>query len=108
MQHDPGGANPVAELQRVLERDQRLGADLVLHRCTVDEVDGVDHDRVELRGVHRLAKFRDLLVAAHGGAPGARALMKDLDRIGVALGPALDGAGQPTRCGNMRADQHRA
>ena len=34
--------------------------------------------------------------------------MEDLDRVAIALDPAVDGLYQPARCGNMRADQHRS
>jgi hypothetical protein len=32
--------------------------------------------------------------------------VEDLDRFAIALDPALDGVYEPTRRGDMRADQH--
>jgi hypothetical protein len=106
VQHDTPGADPVAEPQRAGERRQRLGADLVFQRGAVDQVDGVDHHRVDRRALESGAELRHVVVRIGGGAPRPRVLVEDLDRLTAAVDPALNGAVQPARCGNMRPDQH--
>jgi hypothetical protein len=106
MEHNPRRADPVADRERVLERGERLSADLALAARGIDQVDRVDHHHLERRGVHRLTKGGEVLLGIGGRPPGARALMEDLDRLGAGLDAALDRPVQPAGCGNMRADQH--
>ena len=106
VQDNPGSADAIADPQRVPQRSQRLSPDLTLLAGAIDQVDGVDHDGLERRVGHRLPKRFEVLVGVSGRPPHPRALMEDLDRIAIALDPALDGVCQPTCCGNMRADQH--
>ncbi len=46
---DAVGADPVADPQRVRERGERLGSDLALVGGAVDQVDGMDDDRLDRR-----------------------------------------------------------
>ena len=50
VEDDAGGADPVADPQRVGQRGERLLAQLGVLRRAVDQVDGVDHDRFDRRG----------------------------------------------------------
>ena len=88
------------------QRSQRLSPNLALLAGAIDQVDGVNHDGLERRVRHRLPKRFEVLVGVCGRPPHPWALMEDLDRVAIALDPALDGVYQPTCCGNMRADQH--
>ena len=106
MEDDAGGADPVADPQRVGERVQRLLAQLLVLAGAVDQVDGVDDHRFDLGGVHRLAEGGEVLLAVVGRPPHARALVEDLDRFAAALLAALDRFGEPAGGGNVRADQH--
>ena len=73
----------------------------------VDEVDRVDGDGLDRRVGERPPKRRVVVGPVGGRPPGAGAPVEDLDRLAVALDSALHGLGESTRCGNMRADQHR-
>ncbi len=107
MEDDPGRADPVAGPQRVGEGGERLLAQLVVFRRAVDQVDGVDHDRVDRGGVHRLAEGREVLRAVAGRAPHPRALVEDLDRFAGEIGAALDRVGQASGRRDVGSDQHR-
>ena len=54
VEHHAVGADAVAHPQRLLQRRQRLGADLALLAGGIDQVDGVDDHRGDGRVVHRL------------------------------------------------------
>ena len=95
VEDDAGGADPVADPQRVGERGQRLLAQLFVFARAVDQVDGVDHHRFDLGGVHRLAEGGEVLLAVFGRPPHPRALVEDLDRFATALLAALDRLSSP-------------
>ena len=48
MQHHANGADPGADAQRLDQRGPRLGPDLAVLGGAVDQVDGVDQDRLDL------------------------------------------------------------
>ena len=107
MQHHADRAERRARVERVLERRQRLLADLLVLGGAVEQVDRVDEHRVDpLGGVDRLAVGGDLLVGVDAGPPRARALVEELDRAaGTFLTPG-DRVGRPA-CGRyMTTDQH--
>ena len=106
VQDDPGGADLVADPQRVRQRAQRLLAQLGVLGRAVDQVDRVDHHGFDRRALHRLAKRGEVLLAVFGRPPHPRALVKDLNRLAAELDAALDRLVQPSGCGNMRPDQH--
>jgi hypothetical protein len=72
----------------------------------VDQVDRVNHHRVDAGFVDRLAERHEVVVGVPGRPPRARALVEDLDRVGIPLHAALDGPIEPAGCGNMDPDQH--
>ena len=106
VQDNPGCADFISDPESVLERGHRLAPDLPLLAGAVDQIDGVDHHRLERRVRERLAKLVEVVLRVGGGPPHPRALVEDLDRIAVALDAAPDGVRQSTGRGNMRADQH--
>ena len=109
VEDDAGGADPVADPQRVGERGERLLAQLFVFGRAVDQVDGVDHDGFDRRVVHRLAEGGEVLLAVVRRPPHPRALVEDLDRFAAAARlAALDRVGQAAGGGDVRSDQHRA
>jgi hypothetical protein len=97
MQHDGGGADRVPDAQRVRQRGERFGADLLVFGGAVEQVYGVDHDGVDRAVGHRLAKGSDVLVAVARRFPLARRLVEDLDRAAAALDAACDRLRQAAR-----------
>ncbi len=57
----------------------------------------MDHDRFDWRVRHRLPEGGEVILAVFGRPPHPRALVEDLDRVGLALDAALDGVREPTR-----------
>ena len=91
VQDDPVRADPVAHPQGVLERGERLAADLPLLGGAVDQVDRMDRRPPRSReSSHRLAEGREVVVRVGGRPPHPRALVEDLDRVAVELDPALE------------------
>src|SRR5690606_11933718 len=74
----------------------------------VEEVDGVDQQRVDRRAGERLAAGGDLLVAVHRRLPGPRVLVEDLNRAAVRFDAALDGLGRSAGGGDVGTDEHPA
>jgi pimeloyl-ACP methyl ester carboxylesterase len=106
VQDDAGGADPVADPQRVGQRGERLLAQLLVFGRAVDQVDGVDDHRVDRGALHRLAEGGEIVLAVAGRPPHARALVEDLDRFAAAFLAALDRFGEPAGGGDVRSDQH--
>ena len=73
-------ADRIADPQRMGQRGERLGADLGIIAGAVEQVDGVDQDRIDRARGHRLPEGREVLVAVGRRAPHARRLVEDLDR----------------------------
>ena len=63
VQHDPGGPDLLADAQRVRQRGERFRADVGIVAGAVEQVDGVDQDRVDRAVGQRLAEGRDVLLA---------------------------------------------
>ena len=74
----------------------------------VEQVDGVDQQRVDVGVRHRGAEVGDLLVGVLARLPRARVLVEDLDRARAALDAALDGLGRTAGGGDVGTDQHGA
>ena len=107
MQHDGGRADRRAGLQRVDERCERFGAYVAVLAGAVEQVDGVDQDRVDGARVHRRAERRDVLGR---GRPVGFHVRGDWLKIWIAVQPrssaALDRLGKPAGGGDVGADQH--
>jgi hypothetical protein len=103
---DTDRPDAVAHPQRMGERFETLALHLLVLGRRIDQVDHVDRDGLDARGVHRLAEGGEVVVGVAGGAPHARALVEDLNRVAGALLRSLDRPEQATPCGNMGADQH--
>ena len=101
------GAQLRARVQRDLQRLERLRAQLRVLGGAIEQVDGVDDQRLDDGAVHRLVERVDLLVAVDPRFPGSRALVEDLDRPAAALFPALYGVRRTAGGGDVGADQHR-
>jgi hypothetical protein len=89
VEHDAVGPDRVAHPQGVGQRVQRLLADLRLLRRAVDQVDRMDHDRLDRPVGHQLAELGDVVVLPARRPPHAGRLVEDLHRVGA----DLDGAG---------------
>jgi hypothetical protein len=94
VEDDAGGADPVADPQRVGQRGERLLPQLFVLGRAVDQVDRVDDHRFDRGGVHRLAEGGKILLAVFRRPPHPRALVEDLDRFAAALLASLDCVGQ--------------
>ena len=90
------------------QRRERLVADLRILGGAVEQVDGMDHERLDVGALDRLAVGSELVVVVDARLPGPRVLIEDLDRPAGALLAALDGLRGPTGGGHVRADQHFA
>ena len=99
-------ADRVPDAQRVRQRRQRFGADLLVVGGAVEQVDGVDQDGFDRAVGHRLAERRDVFVAIDRRFPLPRRLVEDLDRLTAALHTALDCLRQAAGGRDVRADQH--
>ena len=106
VQDDGVRAERRAGLQRRHQRAQRVRAHLGVVGRAVEQVDGVDEQRVDGRVGHRGAKLRDLLVGVVAWLPGPRVLVEDLDRVRAALDPARDRLRRAAGRRDMSADQH--
>ena len=71
-----------------IERVGRLAAHLAVLGGRVDQVDGVDRDRLDRPVLHQLEELRDVVRLPAGRAPHARRLVEDLDRVAAALDAA--------------------
>src|SRR6202171_1810016 len=67
----PTRADSGANAQRVDQRCERLRADLSVVAGAVDQVDGMDHHRLDRARRHRLAECQHVLLAVDGGLPHA-------------------------------------
>ncbi len=76
----PAAPSAAPASQRADQRGQRLVADLRVLGGAVEQVDGVDQQRVDLGARDRLVEGGDLLVGVDARPPRARALVEDLDR----------------------------
>ena len=108
MQHDADRPERRTRAQRRHQRGQRLLAHLLVLGRQVDQIDGVDEQRVEVRRLERLLVRGDLLVVVDGRLPLARALVEDLDRPAAALDSALDRFRRTAGGGDVCTDQHGA
>ena len=104
VQHHADSADPVADSQRLGQRRERLLAHLAIGRGAVDQVDRVDEDGLDSARAHRLAELREVILGVGGGPPHARRLAEDLDRVAVALDPALDRAVEAAGVRDVCAD----
>jgi len=75
-------------------------------RRRVDQVDGVDDDRVESGGGERLPERREMLLGVVRGPPHPRRLIEDLDGVTAAFDAPLDGLLEPAGGGDVGADEH--
>ena len=107
VEHHAVGLDLVAHAQRVDQRGGRLAPHLAVLGGRVDQVDGVDRDRLDRPRLHQLEELRDVVVAPARGAPLARRLVEDLDRRTAALDAALVRLHQTACRGNMSADEHQ-
>jgi len=87
--HHAVGADRVAHPQGVHERCERLLAHLPVLGGAVDQVDRMDHDRLDRAIGHQLAEALDVRVLPLRRPPHARRLVEHLDRVAAALDPAL-------------------
>ena len=106
MHDDADGAERRPCAQRGDQRGQRLLAQVRVLGGAVDQVDGVDEERLDAGSGDRLLVRGDLLVVVDGRLPLPRALVEDLDRPAAALDAASDRVGRPAGGGDMGADQH--
>src|SRR3954470_17099015 len=106
VQHDAERAELVARLQRDDQRVAGLAPHLAIGRRGVEQVDGVDEQRVDAASALGLVVGGDLLVGVDGRPPRARALVEELDRPAALLAPALDRVRGPAGGGDVSADQH--
>ena len=95
-----------ARAQGVGQRPQRFAAHVAVLAGAVEQVDGVDHDRLHRAGGEGLAERARLLVRVDAALPHARRLVEDLDRLAAALHAPLDGVRQAAGGGHVGADQH--
>ena len=77
-------------------------------RRAVDQVDGVDHDRVDRGSVHRLTAGGEVLLVVSRRPPHPRALVEDLDRRRSRARRRARPPCRARRCGDVGADQHGA
>src|SRR5207248_2608424 len=106
VEDDSGRAERVAGLQRRDQRRERLLADLAVLGGRVQQVHGVDEQRLDAARAERLVVGLELLVRVRRRAPGARILVEDLDGVRAGLHSALDRLRRPTGGGDMGTDQH--
>ena len=106
VQHDGVRAQRGAGAQRAGQRRERLGAEVRVLGGRVEQVDGVDQQRVDVRVAHRRAEVRDLLAGVLARLPLARVLVEDLDRARGPLDAALDGLRRAAGGGDVGTDQH--
>jgi len=104
VQDHAGGADRLPDAQRVRERCQRFGADVLVVRGAVEQVDGVDQHRSDRAVGHHLAEGGDVLVAVGRRFPHARRLVEDLDRLAAALHSTLDRLRQAARGRDVSSD----
>jgi hypothetical protein len=90
MEHDRHGADALANAQRMDQRGQRLLPDLGILRAAVEQVDGVDQDRLDRAVGTGIAKGAEVVLAVRGRPPHARRLVEDLNRLAPALDAPLD------------------
>ena len=95
-----------AGAQRRRQRGERLLAEVRVLGGAVEQVDGVDQQRVDVGVRHRRAEVGDLLVGVLARLPLARVLVEDLDRARAALDAALDGLRRTAGGGDVDTDQH--
>ena len=106
--HDAVGADLVAHAQRVDQRGGGLLAHLPVLGGRVDQVDGVDRDRLDRPVLHQLEELGDVVVLPARRPPLARRLVEDLDRVAAALDAALVRLHQAACRGNVGADEHES
>ena len=106
VQHDAVRAQRRARLQRGGQRRQRLPADLGILGGAVEQVDGVDHQRLERRVRHRGVERVDLLGRVDPRPPRPRALVEELDRVAASLHASLHRLRGATCRGDVCADEH--
>src|SRR3954447_165101 len=106
VEHDAARAELVARLQRDDEGVARLAAHRAVGRRGVEEVHGMDEQRVDPAAALGLVVGGDLLVGVDRRPPGARALVEELDRATALLTAALDRVRRAAGGGDVGADQH--
>jgi len=94
VEHHGAGAERGARVQGGDQRDEGLLEDVAVLAGAVEQVDGVDQQRVELGRVERRVIARDLIGRVLARLPRARVLVEELDRAAVALGAALNRPGR--------------
>jgi hypothetical protein len=104
VEDDAVGADRVSHPQRVRQRGQRLLPDHRVVGGRVDQVHGVDHDRLDRPVGHALAELVDVRLLVLRRPPHARRLVEDLDRVAAELDPALVSLDQAARGRHMAAD----
>jgi hypothetical protein len=104
MHDDAVGTDRIADAQRVQHRVERLLADLAVLGGQVDQVDRVDHDRLDRAVGHQLAERLDVRVLVVRRPPHPRRLVEDLDRVAAGLDAARVRLDQASRGRHVPAD----
>jgi hypothetical protein len=102
--HERIEAEPLGAIDFLSERLQRLPAQRRRRRRYVYEIAVVRNDRANAGFGYSPAKEDDFIVGQRSRAPLAGRLREDLQRLASRGDSAIDGPGQATRNGEMRAE----
>ena len=108
VEDDGFGADRIGRLHRRAERGERVLAHGRIAACEVDEVERVACDRLHAHLPAARAEALDLLLRVRGRPPHPRALREHLHRVAADHLDAVDCLRDPTRGGDMGAEQHRS
>ena len=82
---------PVTDAQRMSKRIEGLAPDLRVVAPAIDQVDGVDEDRLDSAPGQLGASRLEVVGRVFRGPPRSRALVEDLHRLAAQILGALDG-----------------
>jgi hypothetical protein len=97
------GADRRTHPHGVQHRLERLRPDILLGRGQVDQVDGVDDDRLDRPVGHQRPELGDVVVLPARRPPHARRLIEDLHRVAAHLGRAAVRGDKAARCRDVSA-----
>jgi hypothetical protein len=106
VEDDAVGVDRAGDLDRVLERRDRLLVEVVLRAREVDEVERVADDGVDPRLGAALLEALEALRLVVRRPPRARTLRKDLDGVAAEALGAVDRRVDPAGRGDVRAEEH--